>query len=204
MFKWIEFIVVYSEWHEIYDKYKHLTNVFFHKETGKSVYEAWSQAAELASTKYCINWNIDDRFYPKAIEKKFIVLEKNPDIGLVYNWTNVTNIENDDPSDAKGIWRQFRWLSPDDPNWDKQCNGGPDPMWRKELYDQTGPFNGKEYPVAADWDKWMSFKKLAGIHLITQPLCLYFLNPVGVSTSENGRKRNAIDDQKILKKYEVV
>jgi len=40
-------------------------------------------------------------------------------------------------------------------------------------------------------------------HLIQEELCLYYLNPEGNSTSEEGKKLNKIDDEKILKKYGV-
>jgi hypothetical protein len=42
------------------------------------------------------------------------------------------------------------------------------------------------------------------MYLIKEPLCLYYINPVGVSTSDEGRPQNIIDNQEILKKYGVV
>ena len=205
LFKFTEHIIVYTEWHEIFDKYKHLENVFFYAETGRSIYEAWNQGIQLATTNIVTNWNVDDRRYPKANEKKYIVLVKNPDIGMVYSWLDVTNVENDDIDNPTGKWTTFKWLAPDDVNWNRSCQGGPDPMWRKELHEKVGFFDGKSFPVAADWDMWMRFRKIGTkMHLIKEPLCLYFLNPEGVSTSEEGRPQNAKDNAAILAKYGVV
>lgn len=204
-FGWTEHIIVYAQWHSIFDKFTHLKNVKFIKETGKGVYNAWNQGIQASTTLIVTNWNIDDRRYPRANEIKWIQLKKNPDAGLVYNWTEVTNIENDDPKNPKGIWRQFQWLAQDDPNWKYQCQCGSDPMWRKELHEKVGYFDGKEFPVAADWDMWMRFNQIGTtMILLREPLCIYYLNSNGVSTSKEGVKRNKIDNQKIYRKYGVL
>jgi len=205
IFKWTEHIIVYTEWHEIFDRYTHLENVFFYKETGRSIYEAWNQGIKEATTPFVTNWNVDDRRYPKANEKKWIILKKNEDIGLVTSWLDVTNKENDDVDNPEGKWTTFKWLSTDDPNWNKACQGGPDPMWRRELHEKYGYFDGQTYKVAADWEMWMRFRKNGvKMHLIKESLGLYYLNPVGVSTSEEGRPQNIKDNAAILEKYGVI
>jgi len=51
----------------------------------------------------------------------------------------------------------------------------------------------------------MRFNQIgAKMFLLKEPLCLYYLNPVGVSTSKNGFLQSEIDDKKILKKYKII
>jgi hypothetical protein len=33
---------------------------------------------------------------------------KNPDVGLVYSWLDVTNVENDDIESSKGKYTSFK------------------------------------------------------------------------------------------------
>ena len=101
-----------------------------------------------------VNWNIDDRRFPKANEKKYIVLKKNPDVGLVYNWWIFSDKENENINNLSKTIRPFQSTPPEHHMWDWSCACGPDPMWRKSLHDQVGYFNQEEFPSCADWDMW--------------------------------------------------
>lgn len=61
----------------------------------ETVYEAWNRGIELATGRYWINANSDDRFAEDALEWMVVALEADPTLDAVYgNWT-VTLAEND-------------------------------------------------------------------------------------------------------------
>jgi hypothetical protein len=200
-FKWTEHIVVYKEWSDTFDNYKSFENIKWLKEEASGVYNAWNQGIKASTTDYVTNWNIDDRRFPKANEKKYIALKKNADIGLVYNWWIFSDVENEDIDNLSSTIRYFKSTPVDSNIWTWGCACGPDPMWKKELHEKVGFFNQEEFPSCADWDMWMSFSKITKIHQIEDYLCVFYINPIGVG--QTNEQQRHIQDRKILEKYNV-
>ena len=139
----------------------------------------------------------------KQTKKKYIILKKKSDIGLVYNWLNVTTIENDTIYNPQGMIGMSRRLPPEDINWFKKSQCGPDPMWRKELHNICGYFDGENFPISADWDMWIAIHNISKLYMIKEPLCLYYHNPNGVSTSDSSANILNLEIEKIWEKYAI-
>jgi hypothetical protein len=192
MFDRIEFIIVYSEWSDIFDKYTHFKNIIFIKEEKSSgIFNAFNLGIKNSSSEYITNWNIDDLRHPLNIKLKYDVLKNNIDVDMAYNYyvTTSTN-ENFYNIDLKSkTYLEF----PD--NYHKYvmsaCLAGPDPVWRKTMNLFVGGFDASNYKVAGDWDMWIRFAK-AGykFKLIPEILCIFNVHENNTSGSSKENKDN--------------
>jgi O-antigen biosynthesis protein len=201
IFKWTEHIIIYKEWSKIFDDYSYLPNIIFVHESGNGVYDAWNQGIKTSTTKFITNWNVDDRRFVKANEKKYIFLMKNPDHGLIYNWWYFTDKEDEDINKLQGNIRPFQSTPKSHQMWSWSCACGADPMWRKDLHKKVGYFDQKNYPSCGDWDMWLSFDKVTKIGQIQDYLSIFFINPVGVG--QNNERERYKQDRAILEKHNV-
>jgi hypothetical protein len=184
-FNRIEFVIVYSEWSQEFDKYKHLENVRFVQEDQKAgAYYAWNLGIVNSTTEYVTNWNIDDLRFPINNKIKYDVLSKNLGIDLVYNWyVAATPKELEDGSDlsTKPI-QQY----PDDYHKHAHiaCMAGPDPLWRKSFHLFGGYFDYKEFTMIGDWEMWRRMSRMGLVFkLIPHVLCIYVDHEDTVSRS---------------------
>jgi hypothetical protein len=189
-----EFVIVYNEWSNKFNMYKHFENIVFVQDTEKTgVYNAWNIGIQNCTSEFVTNWNIDDLRYPINNKIKYDVLNKNKNIDLVYNYytsATVKEIESEVNLNDKPFIKY-----PDEfhKHCKLACMAGPDPMWRKSIHIFIGYFN-KEYTIVGDWEMWirMSTKGLK-TKLIPHVLCVYVDHEDTVSNS-NPKK---LDDQKI-------
>jgi hypothetical protein len=149
------------------------------------IYAVWNMVCRAAVTPYITNANVDDRLYPKCLEKHVALLDEKPEIDLAYCKNRCTVIRNDD-IDAKirrGSYPTYKF----DPK--RMLRGNlphNHPVWRKSLHDKFGYFDDTIYS-AADWEFWL--RCVAGgsqFELIPEFLGLYYWNPDGISTSNMG------------------
>lgn len=184
-FNRIEFIIVYSEWSDLFDAYSHLPNVRFIKEDqALGVYHAWNLGILNATTEYITNWNIDDLRYPINNKIKYDLLSKNMDIDLVYNWyVAVTPKQLEDDVDLSTIPIQ---QYPDNYHLHTHvaCMAGPDPLWRKTFHMFGGYFDHKNFSMIGDWEMWQRMSR-AGLKfkLVPHVLCIYLDHEDTVSRS---------------------
>lgn len=199
----IEIIVVYVEWHELFEKWKKHSNIkFVLDDEGKGMYNAWNIGIKNASAKYVTNWNIDDiRFYDN-IEKKFSVIENDNTISLVYNWYTVTKDINETYENFNTKDLRFVEAYPDDAHEYvyQACMCGPDPLWRKDLHEKIGYFD-LELPSIADWEMWirMAYNGYK-FKLLPEVLCMFYENPNSTS-NRFSETREKVEKELLYKKY---
>jgi hypothetical protein len=196
MFMETEHIIVYSKWHEFFNKLKKYPNFKLVKEEETlGVYNAWNIGIQNSTTDYITNWNVDDIRHPINTKIKYDLLSKN-NIDVAYNWYVATSTIEEDFYNID-FSNKFVLQYPD--NYEnhvlENCYAGPDPMWKKSLHNTVGYFNYKNYPSIGDWEMWIRFAKKANakFKLISEVLCIYRDHDNTVSKSYI----NKIQDQKI-------
>src|SRR2546423_10144989 len=65
---------------------------YFRTEERETLYAAWNRAIELSSAPYLTNANTDDRHAPNALEKMAALLDKRPEVDVVYARTAITYV----------------------------------------------------------------------------------------------------------------
>lgn len=203
IFEQLEVIIVYMEWHPIFDEMSKNKNFkFILDDNGKGMYNAWNIGIEHASTPYITNWNIDDLRFYNNIELKFDILEKNSDIDLVYNWYVSSNDINETYENFNlKIPRKVN-AYPDNANEYvyQCCMCGPDPMWRKSIHEKIGVFD-LEYPSIADWEMWIRMSNNGyKFKLIPEVLCIFFENLNSVS-NRSDKIREQLEKPKLYNQY---
>lgn len=194
IFNQIEFIIVYSEWNDIFEKYKHFGNIIFIKEEkATGIFNAFNLGILNTTTEYITNWNIDDLRHPLNMKLKYDMLNKNDDIDLTYNYYVATSTyENFHTIDLKSkTYLEF----PDDYHEYvmSACLAGPDPVWRKTMNLFVGMFDSKNYRIAGDWDMWIRFAKNGyKFKLIPEILCIFTIHNNNASGSPTENNDNEI------------
>jgi hypothetical protein len=201
-FSRIQFVIVYSQWSNLFNHYKHLKNIKFVKEdipTG--VYNGWNLGIVHSDSEYVTTWNIDDLRYPINNKVKYDLLSKNKNIDLAYNYYVGCALENlQEGIDLSTIPIQ---KYPDEYHNHVMiaCMAGPDPMWRKSFHLFGGYFDQK-YSIVGDWEMWIRMAKFnLKFKLIPNVLCIYVEHKDTVSNSDNSKLEKQKMD--LLKKYSI-
>ena len=184
IFNECELVIVYMEWHDLFENLAKYPNVkFILDDQGKGMYNAWNLGIKNSTGKYVTNWNVDDLRFDNNIELKSNILDKDPELSLVYNYYTVSN-------DIEESFTNFNYKGktvdayPDEAHkYAYQCcMCGPDPLWRREIHEHIGYFDYKNYPSIADWEMWIRMaSKGYKFKLIPEILCLFFESPNSVS-----------------------
>lgn len=192
MFERIEFIIVYSEWSEVFDLYTGYKNIRFIKEDAKlGVYNAWNIGIRNASAEFITNWNVDDLRMNVNNCIKYKLLSTTTDIDLVYNYyvaADASELDNLDIDNKSHIPYpdEFHTVAT------SMCMAGPDPMWRKSIHSVCGMFNYTDFDVIGDWEMWIRMAKHGmKFKLLPHVLCIYVDHESTVS-----RNHNKLEEQK--------
>jgi len=203
IFEDLEIIVVYVEWHPIFDKMKsEFSNFkFILDDQKKGMYNAWNLGIKAVTTPYVTNWNVDDLRFSNNIELKVSALEEDSSIDLVYNWYAVsTDISESFDNFNTSKTRHIDAYPDNAHEYVYQCcMCGPDPLWRRHIHDSIGYFDLK-YPAIADWEMWVRMAANGStFKLIPEILCLFYENTNSNSNrfaeSREGVEKNALYNQ---------
>ena len=150
----------------------------------ETLYAAWNRAIKLSNGKYITNANADDRHRMDALELLAHALEQRPDIDLVYGDCYATTIANQtfEQNDGSKVYR-YPDFSP--PSCLLYFQFGPQPMWRKNVHEVIGYFDGR-FKAAGDYDFNIRFA-LAGRQALRVPevLGLYLEHSDALSFKDN-------------------
>lgn len=159
-----------------------------------TIYDAWNMGIRMAKGDYITNANCDDRLYPGALQKMATVLDKNPDVGLVFSAVDMT-IEGEHPKYWKRISNKTGVFKNALETLKAMCIIGPMPMWRRNL----GYFDGT-MKHAGDYEFFMRVAHAGvGFYFIEEALGVYDQR---MSGNEHKNKASSMREHvAILSKY---
>jgi glycosyltransferase involved in cell wall biosynthesis len=148
----------------------------------ETVYAAWNRGIKAASGIYVTNANTDDRHVPYAFERMAHVLDKNPDISLVYADVWITEKENEtfENFTPSGY---FQWKDFDPKTLIEGCYIGPQPMWRKNIHERHGYFEAT-FQSAGDWEFWLRIAQTEKFLHLREYLGLYLKSSTGIENRD--------------------
>ena len=120
---------------------KYPNNIVYKKlKEDPGIYGTWNIALEMASGEYITNANLDDRKAENSLEKHAKTLYSNPDVGLVYADSYITDSPNEtfENNSSGGKSYNFEQFSKEAMLRGNQPHNNP--MWRKELHQKHGFF----------------------------------------------------------------
>ena len=162
----------------------------------------WNRGLSLARGEYITILHADDKLTPNFIEKEAEMLDRNPNVGLVYSSCIFIDgkgavIEEFRPYDGNRIIRgedEFKRLV------FRDYISVPTVMVRKKCYDALGDFS-EEYTYCPDWEMWLRILLSYDAGFISEPLAYYRIH--GASGSDYYFPMNTIlvgiDTYKMLK-----
>lgn len=158
------------------DFQKRYSNIkYIRSKKREGVYAAWNRGIKIARGKYITNANTDDRHKHDAFEKMVNVLEKNPELALVYANVHITKTENETFENHTRTG-SFRWYDFDFIRLIDGCYMGPQPMWRRNLHEKYGYFD-EHYRSAGDWEFWLRLGRTESFFHLDEYLGLYLQSP---------------------------
>ena len=183
---------------------KHKNIIYKKLDEDPGIYGTWNEALKLATGEYVTNANLDDRKAPNSLEIHAKELYTNPEIGLVYADSYITNNPNEtyDTNSSQNRKYNFEQFSKEAMLRGNQPHNNP--MWRKQLHDDHGLFDA-EYKSAGDWEFFLrcafggaEFKKINDV------LGLYYFNPKGISTNFENFAWKQEEEKAIYIKYKTM
>jgi glycosyltransferase involved in cell wall biosynthesis/Tfp pilus assembly protein PilF len=157
----------------------------------ESLYAAWNTGIKAAHGRYITNANTDDRHRADALEILARTLDEHPDVTLVYADSLITQTENETFA-AAHVTGRFRWL--DFSREDlllKGCYVGPQPMWRREVHEEHGWFDGAMV-ASGDYDFWLRIARTRKLLHVPEFLGLYLDSPASVEHSNQTAGRREV------------
>ena len=146
----------------------------------------------------------DDRKALHSLEAHAKELYTNPEIGLVYADSYITNNPNETYEDNSAQNRKYNFEQFSKEAMLRGNQPHNNPMWRKSLHDEHGLFDST-YKSAGDWEFFLrcafggaQFKK------INEVLGLYYFNPKGISTNFENFAWKQEEERAIYTKYKTM
>lgn len=187
---------------EYMEKYNNIVYKKLDEDPG--IYGTWNEGLNLATGEYITNANLDDRKDIHSLETHAKELLFNPEIGLVYADSYITNNPNETFASNTSQNRRYNFEQFSKEAMLRGNQPHNNPMWRKELHDKHGFFNN-DYRSAGDWEFFLrcafageTFKKLDKV------LGLYYFNPKGISTNFENFSWKQDEEKEIYTKYKTL
>jgi hypothetical protein len=175
-------------------------NIRFYKSHKKiGIYAGWNMALSKCNGNIVINMNVDDRFSRDTLGKMYFELNKGFD--FVYADSYVTKKPNETFL-LRTETGELNWPEYDKNLLKRMCFGSHYPMWTKKWINKIGLFD-ESFQSAGDWEFWIRLSEAgAKFKHLPEKLGLYYFNPEGKSTTENGASSiNQQESAKIIAKY---
>jgi glycosyltransferase involved in cell wall biosynthesis len=148
---------------EIIDSFLDRRIRIFHNETIKGIANSLNFGFSVSNGQF-LTWTSDDNLYaPRAIEKMVSVLDRKPDIGLVY--ADYWNI------DENGTVRDRTVLAEEDKLNETNCVQACF-LYRRKLYEVVGDYD-PELKLAEDYEYWLRASRDFNFIKINEPLYYY-------------------------------
>ena len=164
----------------------------------ETVYAAWNRGIKAATGKYITNANTDDRHRKDALEVMANILEKQPEMALVYADVIITETENETFENCTpvGYFNWMDWKREDLLN--KGCFMGPQPMWRRDVHDEYGYFDDS-FVTSGDYEFWLRISQTNTFLHLPIRLGLYLRSSGSIEHLNREKQRE--ENNKIFKMY---
>lgn len=117
-------------------------NIVYERTERETLYGAWNRAARMASGRYVINANTDDRHRPESFELLATALDDDRSIDLVYgDWLTTGRPNETFLQNSGNPLMTIRYPEYFEPLCMLHFMLSPAPMWRKGVLDDVGPFD---------------------------------------------------------------
>jgi len=164
---------------------KHDNIIYKKLDYDPGIYAVWNMAIKMAQGEFITNANVDDRLAYNCYAIHLDQLKKAPTVDLVYSDCYMTKVPNEtfEKNNAYKIINRPEFSKKE---LKKNCLPNNHPMWRKSMHLKYGYFD-ETYKIAGDWEMWLRAVK-NGSQFVKVPLILslYYENPEGLSTDQNG------------------
>lgn len=142
----------------------------------ESVYKSWNRGIKVANGKYITIWNVDDIRFPNSLKIQSEVLDKNPNVGLVYG----NRYESNKYGSNNKI--KINTIDINKSPWYKKFQGGCFYMWRKHVHNNIGYFD-EQFISSGDQDFWYRVLKCYEVVRVNKTLGIFTKEPgMGIST----------------------
>ncbi len=164
----------------------------------ETIYKSWNRAILKARGEFLTNANTDDAHRIDAIELMAKALDANPNVGMVYADTFITNIENEKFEETIST-KRYDWPDYNLGTILSNFAFGPQPMWRKEVHEVVGYFDDK-LKIAADYEFFIRVCRKFGATHLRETLGLFLQRDDSVSGTSN-RTTTVDETVQILQKH---
>lgn len=157
------------------------------KQENQGVCAARNNGINIASGKYILPLDADDKIYPEYIQKAVEILENNPKIGIVY-------CEAEFFGQVSGKWRIAEYVFPDILWTNSIFNSS---IYKKTDWQKVGGYKKEMNLGFEDWEFWLSLIELGvEVYRIPEVLFLYRQH----DNSRSGQVSKSDNRIKMLKK----
>jgi glycosyltransferase involved in cell wall biosynthesis len=121
--------------------------------------------------EYIAILDADDLWHPTKLEKQVNLLEKHPEVGLVYVWSDLVDEQ------GQSMGRIFKPIA-EGKVWAKLLEqnlvgGGSVPLIRRSCLDKSGLFDPNLLSFVEDWDLWLRIAPIAEFKVVKEALVYY-------------------------------
>lgn len=140
----------------------------------------------IARGKYIARMDADDVAHPERLQKQYMFLEDNADIGVCGTWAAIVNEKGH--KTGKILKHPRRDLDLKAKLFFSVCFVHPSVMMRRKLIEQSGKFYDESYRVAQDYDLWVRLAKRTKFYNLQEELLDYRITTGSLSsTSDKAR-----------------
>ncbi len=162
--------------------------ILIHQEN-QGVAAARNNGIKIATGKYILPLDADDKIHPEYIEKAVRVLEENPEIGIVYSRAMYFGKVNYEWKLKEHKFPNYLWE-----------NGIPNTaMYKKSDWELSGGYKSEMQDGNEDWEFWITLSEL-GIKTYKIPEILFYYRQAENLRSLNLKLGTQLDRQKELMK----
>ncbi len=166
---------------------------------------------EFGNGKYTCVFHADDVYESTIIEKSIAILEKNPDVGIVFSLANFIN-QNDHHIGQSKSFSQLKIKNDSVTYFSFQAlfqkilllNNfliTPSAVVRTELYQSIGSFRDDEITSSLDLDTWLRITQHTKLALINERLINYRRSSMNGSTLINKGRTELADFFKVIDRW---
>lgn len=171
--------------HPLMKKHKNIKHILFTKHI--NLYESWNAGINITKSNYVVNYNADDQWHPKYLEKCSRFLDENPQYAIVSSQVLVTDLPNQVYPNWNKIWTKM--VEGTYPN----TTAGPCPMWRRSLHHKYGFFGN--YRVIGDARFWEAlYAGRENFGYLKEELVLYYMSPTSLERRRDPESKQLLRD----------